>query len=184
MPDRNSSWVRRSGAAGALLSLVLLVPAAHAAAPTPDPPPLAVTPEAPSQGTAEPPQAPVEQRTPVVTRTVVTQAPVVTRTVVTPVVVTREVPARPAAVPVKKQQAKAAPKPKPAPKAVAKHKPATALPAPPHDRSPVPLARFVPSAEELNRGLVMFAGLALALVALGGGVVLGVGCGALMRRPA
>jgi hypothetical protein len=161
------------GALG-LVSLVLLVPAPLAATPAPDPPPLAVAPEAPNQPPVQSTQAPVE-RAPVVTRTVVTQAPVVTRTVVTPIIVTREVPVRPAAAPAKKQQAKAAPKPKPKParKAATKPKPATVLPAArPHDRSPVPLARFVPSAEELNRGLVALAGAGLAFVALGGAVLL------------
>ena len=43
---------------------------------------------------------------------------------------------------------------------------------PPHDRHRVPLARFVPTAEELNRGLVALAGGGLGFVALGGAVVL------------
>jgi hypothetical protein len=36
----------------------------------------------------------------------------------------------------------------------------------------VPLAVFVPTVEELNRGLVALAGFGLAFVALGGAVVL------------
>jgi hypothetical protein len=42
----------------------------------------------------------------------------------------------------------------------------------PHDRGPVPLAAFAPTAEDLNRGLAAFAGAALAFVALGGTLVL------------
>ena len=161
--------LRRSGREGTLAfaCLVLLVPAtAAAAAPSPDPPPLAVTPEPPETAVAEP--------APAVTRTVVTSqpAPVVTRTVVTPVIVTREVPARPTAT---APRAKAKPKPKAA--VTPKPKPATEQPSlartpQPHDRHPVPLARFVPSAEELNRGLVALAGGGLGFVALGGGVLL------------
>jgi hypothetical protein len=167
------------GAAG-VACLLFLVPVSPAATPAPDPPPVAVTPDAQ-------PTAPV-RRAPAVTRTVVTPptAPVVTRTVVTPVIVTREVPVRPA--PVQQRQAKpkpkAAVKPKPAVRAKAKPEQSVARTLPPHDRHRVPLARFVPTVEELNRGLVMFAGLALALVALGGGVVLGVGRNALKGTPA
>ena len=47
--------------------------------------------------------------------------------------------------------------------------PASAVP---HDRGPVPLAAFVSTVEELNRGLAAFAGFALLFVALGGAVVL------------
>ena len=175
MLEGTSRSLRRSGGVVTLAfaCLALLAPAAAAAAaPSPDPPPLAVTPEPPETAAAEP--------TPAVTRTVVTSqpAPVVTRTVVTPVIVTREVPARPAAAPattakatprpkVKKTKAVVAAKPKPTPKAGA-----AARTLPPHDRHPVPLARFVPSAEELNRGLVALAGGGLGFVALGGAVLL------------
>jgi hypothetical protein len=50
----------------------------------------------------------------------------------------------------------------------------TVVPAPavPHDRRRVPLATFVPTVDELNRGLAALAGLGLAFVALGGAVVL------------
>jgi hypothetical protein len=113
-----------------------------------------------------------------VTRTVVTSspAPVVTRTVVTPVIVTREVPARPSATPTA-TRAKPKAKPKAAVKPAVTPKPATEQPSvartpEPHDRHPVPLARFVPSAEELNRGLVALAGGGLGFVALGGAVLL------------
>ena len=166
------------GAAG-VACLLFLVPVSSAATPAPDPPPVAVTPD------AQPTTAPV-RRAPAVTRTVVTPptAPVVTRTVVTPVIVTREVPVRPVATPVQQRQAKpkAAAKAKPKPAAKPKPEQAVVRTSPPHDRNRVPLARFVPTAEELNRGLVMFAGLALALVALGGGVVLGAGRDALKER--
>jgi hypothetical protein len=168
------------GAAG-VACLLFVAPVSSAATPAPDPPPVAVTPD------VQPTTAPV-RRAPAVTRTVVTPptAPVVTRTVVTPVIVTREVPVRPAATPAQQRQAKPTPKraAKPAPRAKPKPEQAVVRRPPPHDRNRVPLARFVPTAEELNRGLVMFAGLALALVALGGGVVLGVGRGALKGRPA
>lgn len=173
--------LRRSGRVGTLAlacltlaCLALLVPAtAAAAAPSPDPPPLAVTPEPPETAATEP--------APAATRTVVTSppAPVVTRTVVTPVIVTREVPARPGAAAATTAKATPQPKAKKQKKAVvaAKPKPTPAEGAvvrtlPPHDRHPVPLARFVPSAEELNRGLVALAGGGLGFVALGGAVLL------------
>lgn len=174
MLEGTSRPLRRSGTVGTLAfaCLALLAPAtAAAAAPSPDPPPLSVTPEPPETAAAEP--------APAATRTVVTStpAPVVTRTVVTPVIVTREVPARPAAAPT---TAKATPQPKAKKKkAVVAAKPtptptegAVVRTLPPHDRHPVPLARFVPSAEELNRGLVALAGGGLGFVALAGAVLL------------
>jgi hypothetical protein len=170
-----SRSLRRSGTVGALAlaCLVVLVAAtAAAAAPSPDPPPLAVTPEPPKTTAAEP--------APAVTRTVDTStpAPVVTRTVVTPVIVTREVPARPAAVPA--TTAKATPKPKAKKKkAVVAAKPtpaptkgAVVRTLPPPDRHLVLPARVAPSAEELNRGLVAVAGGGLGFVALAGAVLL------------
>ena len=175
MHEGTSRPLRLSGMVGTLAfaCLAVLAPAtAAAAAPSPDPPPLAVTPEPPEAAAAEP--------APAVTRTVVTSspAPVVTRTVVTPVIVTREVPARPSATPA--TTAKATPQPKAKKKkALVAAKP-TPTPTegavvgtlPPHDRHPVPLTRFVPSAEELNRGLVALAGGGLGFVALGGAVLL------------
>lgn len=164
-------------AGGVLLLCLVLAGSAVAASPTPDPPPLGVAPEQPQPEPepAAPKQAPVVSQAPAVTRTVVTPAPVVTRTVVTPVIVTREVPVRPAATPAKQATAKPKPAaratPKPKPKAAAKVA-AVEPTLPPHDRRPVPLARLVPSAEELNRGLVALAGGGLAFVALGGAVVL------------
>jgi hypothetical protein len=174
MLEGTSRSLRRSGTVGTLAfaCLALLAPGtAAAAAPSPDPPPLAVTPEPPEPATSDPP--------PAVTRTVVTSppAPVVTQTVVTPVIVTRELPARPAAAPA--TTAKATPKPKAKKKAVVAVKPkptptegAVVRTLPPHDRHPVPLARFVPTAEELNRGLVALAGGGLGFVALAGAVLL------------
>ena len=47
-------------------------------------------------------------------------------------------------------------------------------PRAPHDRARVPLAAFVPAVDELDRGLLAIAGIALLLVALGGAVLLGV----------
>lgn len=166
-------------AGGALLLCLVFAGNAVAASPSPDPPPLAVAPEEPNSAPAAPAPKPkpVVRQAPVVTRTVVTPAPVVTRTVETPVIVTREVPVQAAATPAPK----AKPKPKPATKAKLTPKPrpkakprvAAVEPVlPPHDRRPVPLARFIPTAEELNRGLVALAGGGLAFVALGGAVVL------------
>jgi hypothetical protein len=107
----------------------------------------------------------------------VTQPRVVVRTVEEPVYVVREAPATPATKPAAtpqapvrvkpKQVAKATPKPKPKPK-----RPAVVARAEPHDRSPVPLAAFIPTVEELNRGLLALAGAGLAFVALGGAVML------------
>jgi hypothetical protein len=63
-------------------------------------------------------------------------------------------------------------KPKPTKKATVIKRTVVPSSAVPHDRGPVPLAAFVPTVEELNRGLAALAGLALAFVALGGAVVL------------
>ena len=158
---------RRGTPAGglALLCAVLVLPA-QAATPAPDPPPLAVAPEAP-----QPEPAPVAKTSAVrhdpVTTTVVTPAPVVTRTVEVPVVVTRAAPAKPAAAvrPSKKPKRTAnttSPRVKPKPAAVTRV---------PHDRRRVPLAAFISSVDEPNRGLLAFAGIVFAFVALGGAVV-------------
>lgn len=167
-----SSLLRRIGTPAVLFCLAFAAPA-NAASPSPDPPPLGVAPEAPHAKPARP-RAPA----PASTRTVATQAPVVVRTVEQPVYVVREVPAEPArtqqparAKPVAKSPPK--PKPNPTPKAAAKPKRKAVLPpAPPHDRSPVPLATFIPTVEELDRGLLALAGAGLAFVALGGAVML------------
>jgi outer membrane biosynthesis protein TonB len=148
---------RRGTPAGglALLCVVLAMPA-HAATPAPDPPPEAVAPEAPPVTRTQP--APVRSAP-----AVVPPAPVVHRAAP----VTR-------AQPVQKPAAKPKPvvKPKPTKRATVTKRTVVPASADPHDRSPVPLAAFVPTVEELNRGLAAFAGLALAFVALGGAVVL------------
>ena len=164
-----TSSLRRIGSSAVLFCLLALALAASsgAASPSPDPPPLDVAPEAPRP---EPAAAPVTPSTPA-PQPVVTQPRVVVRTVEEPVYVVREVPARTApppkaparAKPVVKAKLKATPTPK---------RPAVVAKAPPHDRGPVPLAAFVPSVEELDRGLVALAGAALAFVALGGAVML------------
>jgi protein TonB len=142
---------------GALAALcVVLAAPARAATPSPDPPPNAVTPEPPPVTRTQP--APVRSAP-----ATVAPAPVVHRAA--PVVRAQPVQA-PAAKP------KPVVKPKPIKRAaVAKH-PVRQAPAVPHDRRPVPLASFVPTVEELNRGLAAFAGFGLAFVALGGAVVL------------
>ncbi len=136
-----------------MLCIVLAVPA-RAATPSPDLPPDAVAPEPPPVTRTQP--APVRSAP-----ATVAPAPVVHH-----------------AAPVVRAQPAQAPaaKPKPVVKpikrtVVTKHAvvPAAAVP---HDRGPVPLASFVPTVEELNRGLAAFAGLGLAFVALGGAVVL------------
>jgi outer membrane biosynthesis protein TonB len=162
-----TSSLRRIGSPAVLLCLLALGLAAPAgaASPSPDPPPLGVAPEAPRPE----PEQPVTPA-PRSTAPAATQTPVVVRTVEEPVYVVREAPARTAPAtkaPVRPKQAvKATPKPTPKPK------PTAAVVTAPHDRGPVPLAAFVPSVEELNRGLVALAGGALAFVALGGAVML------------
>ena len=155
--ERRSLLRRRGAPVGglAVLCLLLAVPA-RAATPAPDPPPDAVAPEPPPVTRTKP--APVRSAP-----ATVAPAPVVHRAA--PVVRAQPVQA-PAAKP------KRVVKPKPIKRAaVAKR---TVLPAraAPHDRGPVPLAAFVPTVEELNRGLAAFAGFGLAFVALGGAVVL------------
>jgi len=139
----------------ALLCAILAGPAS-AATPTPDPPPVAVAPEAPPVTRKQP--APVRSA-PVI----VPPAPVVQRAA--PVVRAQPVRA-PAAKPKAVVESKLVKT-----RAATKEKvePASAVP---HDRRVVPLASFVPTVEELNRGLAALAGIGLALVALGGAVVL------------
>ena len=158
-----SSWLRRIGTSAVLCCLAFAAPA-QGASPSPDPPPLGVAPEVPQP---EPAPSPV-QPAPAPTRGV-TQPRVVVRTVEEPVYVVREVPATTPArpKPVAKAKPAAAPKPKPKPE-----RQAPAAKAAPHDRSPVPLAAFIPTVEELNRGLLALAGAGLAFVALGGAVML------------
>jgi len=75
------------------------------------------------------------------------------------------------AQPVQKPAAAAKPKHS-VTKVVVVKKPVVHKPTVPHDRRPLPLARFVPTVEELNRGLAALAGVGLALVAVGGALVL------------
>lgn len=163
-----TSLLRRIGTSAVLCCLAFAAPA-QGASPSPDPPPLGVAPEAPQP---DPSPAPVTQPAPAPTR-VVTQPRVVVQTVEEPVYVVREAPATsaPAATtpsrPKPVAKAKPAAKPKPTPK---RQEPAPK--APPHDRSPVPLAAFIPTVEELDRGLLALAGAGLAFVALGGAVML------------
>ena len=154
---RRSLLRRRGVPVGALAALfvVLAVPA-RAATPSPDPPPNAVTPEPPPVTRTQP--APVRS------------APA---TVAPAGVVPRAAPgvrAQPAQAPATKQ--KRVVKAKPTKRATVTKRTVAPASAIPHDRGPVPLAAFVPTVEELNRGLAAFAGLALAFVALGGAVVL------------
>ena len=143
----------------AVLCVVLAVPA-RAATPSPDPPPNAVTPEPPPVTRTQP--APVHSAP-----ATVAPAPVVHRAA--PVVHAQPVQA-PAAKPKPVVKPKAAVKAKP--KVVAQ--PATTKTAAvPHDRARVPLAALA-TADELDRGLLAFAGFALLLVALGGAILLGV----------
>ena len=158
-----TSLLRRIGTTAVLCCLAFAAPA-QGASPSPDPPPLGVAPEAPQPYRAAP--APVTKPAPPQTR-VVTQPRVVVRTVEEPVYVVREVPATTPTRPKPVAKAKPAAAPKPKPK---RQEPAPK--APPHDRSPVPLAAFIPTVEELNRGLLALAGAGLAFVALGGAVML------------
>ncbi len=127
----------------------VLAGSAAAAAPTPDPPPLAVAPEAPPVARTQP--APV-RRAPVPR-----PAPVV-RSTPTPA-------AAPAVTPVVKAKPKRTP--------VARKRVVVAPARPqPHDRGPVPLASLIVAKELPDRGLLVLGGVALLLVALGGAVVL------------
>jgi hypothetical protein len=152
---------RRGTPAGglALLCVVLVVPA-RAATPSPDPPPAAVAPEPPPVARTQP--APV-RTAPVSTPS---SAPVIHRTAP----VTRAQPV---------QAAAAKPKPVVKKKPVANTKPVKrpvatkTVAAVPHDRARLPVSALV-AADELNRGLLAFAGFALLLVALGGAMLLGV----------
>ena len=156
---RQGRWslLRRRGtpAGGlALLCVVLAVPA-QAATPTPDPPPVSVAPEAPPVTRTQPPplrSAPVT----VAPRRVGQRAVSLER-------------AQPALTPAAKPKARPT---LPVKKAAAAKRPIVPASAVPHDRGPVPLVDFVPTVEELNRGLAALAGTGLALVALGGALVL------------
>ena len=147
----------------ALLCVVLAVPA-QAAAPTPDPPPEAVAPEAPPVTTRSQPaqvrEAPVTVApTPVIRRA----APVVrAQPAQTP-------PAKPNPVVKRKSVAK--------PKAnrVTRPAAATTVAAPvPHDRARLPVVALV-TADELNQRLLAFGGMLLLVTTLSGGMVIWAG---------
>jgi hypothetical protein len=143
------SWPR-TGVLPTLCVLLACAPAA-AAAPAPDPSPAPVRPDpAPEATTPSPPvQASAPPRAPVVSRA----APVVA-----------------AATP------KAQPPSRPRPRPAAKPKPRRLAPAlVPRDSAPMPRSPFTPAAELLEPGRLLLAGVALAIVALGGAVVLGAG---------
>ena len=180
MPDgKRRSLLRRSVLLGTfgLACLIALVPISSAAgAPTPDPPPLGVEPDAqPAKQVVVAPRRPREE--PVVTR-----APVVQSAAPAPVVTTAPAPVAVEQPIVKKPVRRAAPKPARKKRPVAqKPRPvaspaSVALPAP---REPwPPLARTatpILAAEALERRRYALAGLVLALVAVGGGVLVGVG---------
>ena len=180
MPDRKTrSLLRRSRLLGTLgfVCLACLAPVASAVgAPSPDPPPLAVEPDPqPSQPVVAAPRRPREA--PVVVRTPVVQS-------VAPAAAATTPPAPVVEQPVTKRPARRATKPKPAKQkrpALRKSEPA-AKPASivlPALREPWPplagLATRTPAADVLERRRYALAGVVLALVALGGGVLLGVG---------
>lgn len=176
MPAEQRRSLRRSGSIGAfgLVWLACLVPVSFAAdGPAPDPPPLAVAPD--PQPTREPAdrvvaaprrprQAPVVVHAPAAQSVVPAPA---TRSV-TPAVVSKPVSTTKPVV--KKQPARAARKPAPA---------QLATPVPSARRDVWQLRRaavvFAVEAEPLERRRFALAGVALALVAVGGGIVLGVG---------
>lgn len=146
----------------ALLCVVLAVPA-HAATPSPDPPPSAVAPEPPPVTRTQPAQvrqAPVAMPpTPVARRA----APVV-----------RAQPAQaPAAKPNPVVKRKSVAKPKA--KRVARPAAATTIASPvPRDRARLPVVALV-TADELNQGLLAFGGMLLLVTTLSGGMVLWAG---------
>ena len=156
------SSLRRFGAPiGALASLCLVIAAGSlAATPSPDPPPPAVAPEPPPVATATPEpvrQAPVRTSAPAVQRAAPPQA-----------VGSSSPPA---------SRATRAEAPAVKPKPTATKQPATvervaAAARAPHDRSPVPLVALVTAEASFDRGLLTFAGLLLALVAVSGGLLL------------
>ena len=179
MPDgKRRSLLRRSGPVGALgfVCLACLVPISYAAgSPAPDPPPLAVEPDPqPSKPVVVAPRRPREE--PVVVRTPIVQSSV-------PAPVATMAPAPVVEQPVAKQPVRRA-TPKPAKKkrpAVQEAEPAASpapvvLPALREPWPPLPRATTAaPAAEVLERRRYALAGVVLALVAVGGGVLLGVG---------
>ena len=172
MPAEQRRSLRRSGSIGAfgLVCLACLVPVSSAAdAPTPDAPPLAVAPDPqPSQPVVVAPRRP--RRAPVVARgpaaPSIVPAPAAKK--LAPAVVRRPV--------VKERATRAAKKP------VQASSPGRSAPPVPssvrRDVWQLPRGAFVVAAaqaEPLERRRFALAGVALALVAVGGGVILGVG---------
>jgi hypothetical protein len=159
-PRRRS--LRQAGAVGfTCLVAAVLVPAATAA-PAPDPPPLPAPdaqPTAPPASTRTAPRATSTPRTP--QPTYVAPAPVV----VTPAPSSAPAPVKP------KPKAVVKPRSKPVPNTQRRSTQEVVTTAP-HDRFRVPLARFVPTVEELDRALLAGAALTLVAVAVAGAVVL------------
>jgi len=177
MPDGKRRSLRRSGPVGALVFVCVacVVPISHAASsPAPDPPPLAVAPDPqPAKpevvSPREPREAPVVVRQPVVqseaSPQVATAAPA--PGVQKPNVVQRRRPVKkqPAAKKPVQEQGVATPAWVVTPSHTA-----------PREAWPVQRAGVaVPEAEVLQRRRFALAGVVLALVAVGGGVLLGVG---------
>jgi hypothetical protein len=119
--------------------------------PTPDPPPPAVTPDPPPEA-ATPPAAVKSVLPDQSQRAQATSRPAV------------------APPPTRRQQSRvrpAVPRPKAKPK-----RQVVAAQAVIRDSAPMPRSLFSPAAEAIKRGLLVTAGVALVVVALGGGVVL------------
>ena len=173
---KRRSLLRRSGPVGAFcfVCLAFLVPSSYAAgAPSPDPPPLAVAPD-PQHSAPVVVSPPREREAPVVQTPAIrsfTPAPAATAA---PAPVVQEPPALRTTPPVKKKRPVVR-KQKPAP--VSSPTPSVSPPrSAPHDVWHAPRAAVaVREVEVLPRGRLALAGAALALVALGGGVILGVG---------
>ena len=170
MPEeRMRSSLRRSRSPGGILLLLCLVlaavPNAAAQAPAPDPAPGV----SPTTGPAPDPLPVAPAQPPPAARVAQASQPSLQPPAVPPVS-TREAPVKPA-----RRTAVAKPK------AVAR-RPALVV-SEPRD-SVMPAAAFLQRADALERSRLVLAGLALALVALGGAVVLGVGSRALAEARA
>jgi hypothetical protein len=155
---RVGSSLRRLCAPTGAVALLCLVLAAQGlgATPSPDPPPVAVTPEAPRPERASKP-APVLATPVTAPRVVVSRPSVNTRRAATPAA-RRSVSAKP-------KPAKVRPTPKPA----------AVVRTSPHDQALVRLpaaADVADAVDRFDRGLLAFAGAGLAVDARGGAVVL------------
>lgn len=179
MPAGKRRSLRRSGSVVAFgfVCLAWLAPGSDAASsPTPDPPPLAVAPDLqpagqPAGAVAAPPrprEAPAVVQAPAAQSVAPAAAPAVKPA---PAVVQKPVVQKPAPRAKKTPKRTSAPVSSPARVALPTH-------FAPRD---VPRgAVAVPEVEAIPRGRVALAGVALALVAVGGGVILGVGRRALL----